>query len=65
MRRWWPRRSGTWASSPRDRRATWFDPGSFWSGDYLPLRDGWTYGREVKVGQPGAGRVPSARDRWR
>ncbi len=48
-----------------DRRATWFDPGSFWSGDYLPLRDGWTYGREVKVGQPGAGRVPSARDRWR
>ena len=48
-----------------DRRATWFDPGSFWSGDYLPLRDGWAYGREVKVGRPGPGRVPSARDRWR
>lgn len=48
-----------------DRRATWFDPGTFWSGDYLPLREGWTYGREVKVGQPGPGRVPSARDRWR
>lgn len=48
-----------------DRRATWFDPGSFWSGDYLPLREGWAYGREVKVGKPGPGRVPSARDRWR
>ncbi|MEO5663312.1 MAG: hypothetical protein ABIR39_08500 [Nocardioides sp.] len=48
-----------------DRRATWFDPGTFWSGDYLPLRDGWGYGREVKVGKPGPGRVPSARDRWR
>ncbi len=48
-----------------DRRATWFDPGTFWSGDYLPLQDGWSYGREVKVGQPGPGRVPSARDRWR
>lgn len=48
-----------------DRRAAWFDPGSFWSGDYLPLREGWSYGREVKVGKRGPGRVPSARERWR
>lgn len=48
-----------------DRRAQWFDPGTFWSGDFLPLTDGWHYGREVKVGEPGAGRAPSARDRWR
>ncbi len=48
-----------------DRRAQWFDPGTFWSGDFLPLKDGWHYGREVKVGAPGAGRAPSARDRWR
>lgn len=48
-----------------DRRATWFDPGTFWSGDYLPLQDGWSYGREIKVGQPSDGPVPSARDRWR
>lgn len=48
-----------------DRRAQWFDPGRFWSGDYLPLTNGWSYGREVKVGEPGKGRAPSSRDRWR
>ena len=32
-----------------DRRATWFDPGKFWSGDYLPLADGWALGPEVEV----------------
>lgn len=48
-----------------DRRATWFDPGTFWSGDYLPLQEGWSYGRELKVGQAADGPVPSARDRWR
>ena len=49
-----------------DRRAQWFDPGTFWSGDFLPLTNGWDYGREVKVGSP-AGRAPapSARDRSR
>ena len=26
---------------------------------------GWSYGRELKVGQPADGPVPSARDRWR
>ena len=32
-----------------DRRATWYDPGKFWSGDYLPLADGWALSREVEV----------------
>ncbi len=32
-----------------DRRATWYDPGTFWSGGYLPLTDGWSYGVEVPV----------------
>jgi hypothetical protein len=33
----------------RDRRATWYDPGTFWSGGYLPLEEGWTLGVEVQV----------------
>ena len=32
-----------------DRRATWYDPGKFWSGDYLPVSDGWSLGQEVAV----------------
>jgi hypothetical protein len=49
-----------------DRRAQWYDPGTFWSGEYLPLRDGWSYGAEVQVGSVDPGRpVPSARTRWR
>lgn len=48
-----------------DRRATWFDPGVFWSGDYLPLREGWEYGRELQVGEPPTGPAPSSRTRWR
>jgi hypothetical protein len=32
-----------------ERRASWYDPGTFWSGEYLPLADGWSYGREVAV----------------
>jgi hypothetical protein len=35
---------------PDDRRATWYDPGRFWSGDYLPLAEGWELGGEVAVG---------------
>lgn len=27
----------------------WYDPGVFWSGDRLPLREGWTLGGEVPV----------------
>ena len=34
-----------------DRRATWYDPGKFWSGDYLPISDGWTP-RQGGRGQP-------------
>lgn len=29
--------------------ATWYDPGRFWSGDALPLQDGWGYGEEIEV----------------
>jgi hypothetical protein len=32
-----------------DRRATWYDPGKFWSGDYLPISEGWRLGKEVAV----------------
>lgn len=28
----------------------WYDPGKFWSGDRLPLADGWQLGREIAVG---------------
>ena len=49
-----------------DRRAQWYDPGTFWSREYLPLRPGWSYGAEVQVGAPDPDRaVPSARSRWR
>jgi hypothetical protein len=34
-----------------DRRASWYDPGTFWSGEYLPLVEGWSYGLEVPVRQ--------------
>ncbi|NHI18704.1 hypothetical protein H9L10_15230 [Phycicoccus endophyticus] len=33
---------------------SWYDPGRFWSGDSLPLADGWSYGAEVEVA-PAAG----------
>ncbi len=50
-----------------DRKAHWFDPGTFWSGAYLPLKNGWTYGPELTIGKPidPDQPVPSARDRWR
>ncbi len=32
-----------------DVPTNWYDPGRFWSGDSLPLRQGWTYGDEVEV----------------
>ena len=31
------------------RPTNWYDPGRFWSGDTLPLRDGWSLGDEVEV----------------
>lgn len=34
---------------PADRRPSWYDPGTFWSGAYLPLTPGWTLGDELPV----------------
>ena len=49
-----------------DRLAQWFDPGTFWSGEYLPLRDGWSYGVEIPVGTVDTSiPAPSSRTRWR
>lgn len=48
-----------------DRKAQWFDPGTFWSGAYLPLRSDWAYGGEVQVGEEPTGEAPSSRTRWR
>lgn len=32
-----------------DKNSNWFDPGSFWSGDILPLAPGYQLGREISV----------------
>jgi hypothetical protein len=42
---------------PRNRRAqhrrpSWYDPGRFWSGDGLELREGYTLGGEIAVSLP-------------
>jgi hypothetical protein len=37
---------------PDDRRASWYDPGSFWSGDGLRLEGGATLGGEIAVDVP-------------
>jgi hypothetical protein len=37
---------------PPDRRPHWYDPGRFWSGDGLTLREGYTLGREIAVTLP-------------
>lgn len=34
---------------PDDRRPSWYDPGTFWSGDRLPLTAGWALGDEVPI----------------
>lgn len=34
------------------KKANWFDPGKFWSGDRLPLADGVTLGDEIAVDVP-------------
>ncbi|MDO5681975.1 MAG: hypothetical protein Q4G46_04000 [Propionibacteriaceae bacterium] len=43
---------------PEEYPVNWYDPGKFWSGDQLPLADGWTLGEEIAVatkdGQPGS-----------
>ena len=37
---------------PPDRRPNWYDPGRFWSGDGLVLREGFTLGGEIAVALP-------------
>ena len=37
---------------PDDRKASWYDPGSFWSGDGLQLRGGAALGGEIAVDIP-------------
>jgi hypothetical protein len=32
-----------------DKDTNWFDPGSFWSGDTLPLAPGYQLGSEIAV----------------
>ena len=36
----------------RDRRPNWYDPGRFWSGDRLTLREGYALGAEIGVTLP-------------
>jgi hypothetical protein len=40
---------------PEGRRPSWYDPGSFWSGDDLPLENGARLGGEIVVEVPAAG----------
>jgi hypothetical protein len=37
---------------PRTRQPNWYDPGRFWSGDDLDLRDGYALGEEIAVDVP-------------
>jgi hypothetical protein len=37
---------------PRGRQPHWYDPGRFWSGDDLKLRDGYALGEEIAVDVP-------------
>jgi len=32
-----------------DKDSNWFDPGSFWSGDALPLAPGYQLGDEIAI----------------
>ena len=32
-----------------EKRENYFDPGSFWSGDVLPLKPGYELGSEISV----------------
>jgi hypothetical protein len=33
-----------------EKHSNWFDPGSFWSGDRLPLASGYRLGEEIEIG---------------
>jgi hypothetical protein len=37
---------------PGDRKPNWYDPGRFWSGDGLALREGYRLGGEIAVVLP-------------
>ena len=43
-----------------ERRASGYDPGSFWSGDVLGLRQGVVLGREIAVDVQPGGDYPAA-----
>jgi hypothetical protein len=32
-----------------EKYSNWFDPGSFWSGDSLPLAPGYALGDEIEI----------------
>ena len=37
---------------PKDRKASWYDPGKFWSGDDLDLLSGFTLSGEIPIDIP-------------
>jgi hypothetical protein len=37
---------------PQGKSPSWYDPGRFWSGDSLQLRDGYRLGDETAVELP-------------
>ncbi len=41
---------------PGHHRPNWYDPGRFWSGDGLPLAEGFALGGEIEVAVPAADR---------
>jgi hypothetical protein len=43
---------------PADRGPSWYDPGSFWSGDELRLSAGFVLGDEIAVHIPADARAP-------
>ncbi len=54
-----------WVTLADDRKAYGYDPDTFWSGEYLPLRPGSSYGVEVPVGRvDSSARRLSSRTRW-
>lgn len=44
-----------------NKKANWFDPGKFWSGDILPLAPGVTLGDEIAVDVPAPQSSPASR----
>lgn len=50
---------------PATRRAQWYDPGRFWSGDDLQLADGYALGAEITVDVPESDRDARIRARAR